>query len=109
MKLRFNKQSLRLRLSAKDLKTFSEQGELHESLNFDTQNQLSYSLLLNKNCENLMANFEGNHIRIFLPQKVGHDWLCSENISLKHTNDSIKILIEKDLPCDHTGKETSHD
>jgi regulator of replication initiation timing len=109
MKLRILSNSLRLRLSQTEIETLKSEHQVSGKTNF-SNSEFIYSLIINDSEENVSAEFENGHLKVKLAKTIAADWIESEQVDIKNTDDSfIKILIEKDFQCLHerTGEDES--
>ncbi len=102
MKLRIKGDSIRLRLNQSEVRQFGSRGKLKEKIHFG-HNVLSYSLE-QKPSGNLEALFNGNHLKVYVPSDIAHNWINSDQTSLKNTitlkaDRALQILVEKDFKC----------
>ena len=107
MKLRIRGNSIRLRLSQQDVRTFGEKGQVKDNIQFGptADDQLSY-VLESADVKKLKSEFSGNTITVFVPVKLGEMWVNSQLVSIEHLdttteNNQVRILVEKDFKCMH--------
>ncbi len=105
MKLRILGNSIRLRLSEEELKTLEENREVVEHLHFPSGTIFIYSLKIAETA-NYKSEFLDNKLSVIIPQAIAYPWLTSKDVSLTEKlplpdSESLKLLIEKDLPCKH--------
>jgi hypothetical protein len=99
MKLRILSNSLRLRLSQTEIGTLKSERQVSGKTNF-SNSEFIYSLIINDSEEDVSAEFENGHLKVKLSKTIAADWIESEQIDIRNTDDSsIKILIEKDFQC----------
>ncbi|MCU0345456.1 MAG: hypothetical protein MUC59_00845 [Saprospiraceae bacterium] len=108
MKIRISGNSLRLRLSQSEVKTFFEVGEVIDGISFGTSPNatLLYVLKRSQDAE-VKATYIHNAITVNVPADIGDTWANSEQeIGIEVTaktpgknGDSLRILIEKDFKC----------
>ena len=113
MKLRFEDNTLRLRLSTEELATFGETGHLvsHVPLAPGPEGTLTYALQRAPDdstaaAETLRVAYLPGHLTVLVPETIAHNWVASEEISLSATirvadATELRILVEKDLGCRH--------
>jgi tryptophanyl-tRNA synthetase len=109
MKLRILSNSLRLRLSQTEIETLKSEHQVSGKTNF-SNSEFIYSLIINDSEEDISAEFENGHLKVKLSKTIAADWIESEQVDIKNTDNSfIKILIEKDFQCLHerTGEDES--
>ncbi len=95
MKLRFRKNSLRLRVNQKEVETLAAGQELVEQIAFPGGATLSY--ILTPAASEKAAEFDGKRIRITAPLQA---WTCADEIGFYfEVAPGLKVAIEKDLEC----------
>ena len=113
MKLRIKGNSLRLRLTKKEVQFFLEKGLVKETIKFGSTafNQMHYSIQKTKK-EIISATYNLNQIAIYIPEPMIIHWATSSEISISHTckineRETLLLLIEKDFKCltIRTGEE----
>ena len=102
MKLRLHGDSVRLRLSRAEMAKLAETGRVEDTLAFAPGRTLSYSL---ETGSALAAEFDGRRISIVVPAAAAKHWMESDEAGIEGTSGSIKVLIEKDFRCLHSGEE----
>jgi len=106
MKLRFDHQSLRLRVKKSDIERLSKDGFIEENVHFP-QGILVYRLETTLHTDALSAEINAHNITVLIPADKAAEWINSENVgiygSLPTTVEKkmLEILIEKDFPCKH--------
>jgi hypothetical protein len=96
MKLRFRKNSLRLRVNQVEVEQLAVGQTLAESVSFAGGAILEY-ILTPSSGPTRSAHFDGKSIRITAPL---HDWVRSPDIGFYfEVEPGLKIAIEKDLEC----------
>ena len=109
MKLRFHRNSLRLRLTPAEVAQLQETGQVQTTTPFPTA-ALTCRLQTTAAPKSINATLEANTIQITVPQQDAHRWATTEQeISLEseipiNTDTTLHILIEKDFQCLH-GKD----
>lgn len=102
MKLRFRKNSLRLRVNQREVETLAAGSMLEERVHFPGGASLAYSLERVSGFEP-NARFEAGTIRVSVPSGEVARWADGDEIGLyfelEATNGKLKIAIEKDLVC----------
>ena len=101
MKLRFRKNSLRLRLNQRETQSLTSGAALVERVWFPGGSEFSYLLLPVQGSAE--ASFQNGVIRIGVPQDQLRDWEGSDSIGvyLEFPTETtpLKVAIEKDLEC----------
>lgn len=97
MKLRFRKNSLRLRVNQRETEMLAAGGELEEQVIFGGGATLAYRLAKTADGTKGTALFDGKAIRVSAPLS---DWTKSEEIGFYfEVEPGLKVAIEKDLEC----------
>jgi hypothetical protein len=100
MKLRFRKNSLRLRVNQHEVEGLAAGALLKEQVVFPGDGHLSYTL---QSSPDARASFDQGVIRIFAPQEEVSEWAKSESIGMYFefpaNGASLRVAIEKDLEC----------
>jgi len=106
MKIRIKGNSLRYRLTKKDVHIFSQHGYIEEVVDFGGQ-ALVYALERN-NLNTLMATFEDNKITVLMPATMAAEWELTERVGFEGINNNLFLLIEKDFKClDNVAEDQS--
>lgn len=111
MKLRIQGNSLRLRLTKTEVKTFCETGKFEQQTIF-LENTLTYRLVKGIH-QDIKASFIDNSMIISISETLAQDWDENERIGFEHlqelTNgETLFLLIEKDFVClDETVEDQS--
>jgi hypothetical protein len=102
VKLRFRKNSLRLRLNQGEVQSFASGDVVTEEVVFPGHARMSYSLRTSRE-DSPQATYEGGHISVLAPEAVVHEWAGGEQIGLYFElpagASALSIAIEKDLEC----------
>lgn len=101
MKLRINKNSVRLRLSQLEVKSIDEKGEVQCELNLGS-GIFRYRLVKQGNV--ITTDYSKDCISIAVPEKVISDWTRTDQVGIDHqitlhNNEVLSVLIEKDFKC----------
>jgi hypothetical protein len=103
MKIRIKGNSVRYRLTKKDVTALTNAGMIEESTSFG-MSTLYYALKAKDNIETLEADFSNNRITLFVPSSFVSGWEknevvgCDAEMQLSAT-DSLYLLLEKDFAC----------
>lgn len=107
MKLRFNGNTMRLRLSKTDVQSVKEGKDLVEKVIFGNgQPDFHYALKLSPQSTNIEATGQANEIAVIVPKHIALDWAESDKVGLYHhpseqQKEALSITIEKDFQCLH--------
>ncbi|MDB5003614.1 MAG: hypothetical protein JWQ34_1839 [Mucilaginibacter sp.] len=106
MKIRIKGNSLRYRLTKKDVEVFSANGYIEETVDFGNQT-LIYALQRN-NLANLLAVFENNKITLLMPDTMATEWELTDRVGFEGLYNELFLLIEKDFKClDNVAEDQS--
>lgn len=112
MKLRIKGNSIRLRLTQTEVKTFSTDGYVAESCTVGPI-QLTYALKSVEMDAPLSASFENNLLVVFMSSKLAGPWYESPEVGYRHlaramAGEDLFLLVEKDFVClDETFEDQS--
>lgn len=112
MKLRFDKNSLRLRVKKSDLQLLSEKNSIHETVHFP-DSSFDYLLSISDHSNEVTARMKGQSIEVTIPSSLAMSWINNDETGIYQTitfgnNHSLDIIIEKDFPCkDQPGEDQS--
>ena len=103
MKLRIRGNSLRIRVSQKELEQIAERGSASDSVRFSATTKLGYRVEVIQGSE-LAADFSGSEIAVRLPQSEVSGWMRPEAVSVSGQQrldggEVLTILVEKDFTC----------
>ena len=98
MKLRINKQSVRIRIDQDDLNTLSSTGSIKEVLGNATLGQFSYTLTTS-NDSDLGLHFNQNSIIVYIPEQFMSEWANSDRVGFDAKFNGVDVLVEKDFKC----------
>ena len=112
MKIRIKGNSVRFRLTRSEVDSFCRTGKIEERTNLNG-GVFSYSVRLDENVRELMAEFHDNTISLLLPEKILGDWDTNDQVGFQNTlrlenGDMLFLLLEKDFAClDNTIEDQS--
>ncbi|RMG24948.1 MAG: hypothetical protein D6730_11730 [Bacteroidetes bacterium] len=106
MKLRIQGNSLRLRLTQKEVQRLQTEGLVEEHLHFGPGQKMSYRLLSQEGLSQVQASFDGACLQVALPQDLARQWTETAQVGISHEQPleeagTLSILIEKDFRCLH--------
>ncbi|MGB5247442.1 MAG: hypothetical protein WBM54_03920 [Woeseia sp.] len=112
MKLRVRGNSLRLRLTQREVKQLVSHGEVVERIEFGIGNSLDYRLGMSETATACHAVLGASGIAVFVPASVASDWAKSDAITIEAAqpladNRFLQLKIEKDFAClvDRPGED----
>src|SRR5829696_1840631 len=103
MKLRIKGNSIRLRLSQREVSDFAQNARVEDSISFGNR-QLTYALIKRNKAKEILASFENDRIEIGVPAAVADEWTQTVQTGFDAEQklsggETLKILIEKDFAC----------
>ena len=106
MKIRIKGNSLRYRLTKRDVELFSKNGYIEEAIDFGNH-MLIYALQQNK-LNNLSVIFENNKITLLMPKGMASEWELTDRVGFEYQYNNLFLLVEKDFKClDNVGEDQS--
>ena len=103
MKLRIKGNSIRLRLSQREVSDFARNARVEDSISFGNR-KLTYALIKLNQAKEILASFENDRIEIGVPAAIADEWTQSEQVGFDagqklSGGETLKILVEKDFAC----------
>ena len=103
MKLRFEKGTVKVRLSLEEIDTLNSERSIVEKLHISNGNGFSYSVQVVDNQESCSMDFGNNSLKICVPITLADKWKNSNQIGIKETietdqGETISLIVEEDLP-----------
>ncbi len=98
MKIRIQGNTVRLRLKKSEIDLFAQKGIVSEKTVFLSNSIFTYTLKSSTEKE-ISTTFDNNNIIVSIPKTIAENWVNSDIVSLKNTNTTPEILIEKDFKC----------
>jgi hypothetical protein len=104
MKLRLRGNSLRLRLTQREVNDLVALGSVEEKTAFGPQALLSYAIALGEGAS-VSASFEAGAIRVTVPLADARAWATSDRVGIEAEQataaegEPLRLLIEKDFAC----------
>jgi hypothetical protein len=110
VKLRIQGNSLRLRLTQKEVAVVRDRGLVESVIEFAPGHSLAYLIEGSPNVETMSTNFDGRAIRVTIPMHQMTDWVESDQVGIEARSDTgVELLIEKDFKCLHRSAEQEPD
>ena len=97
MKLRIKGNSLRYRLTRKDIADLTAAGYLEDQVKFADQ-ALSYAIRIT-NDSDLTSDFKNNTITMFMPKVMLTELNGTDQVGFENNNTGLHLLVEKDFTC----------
>jgi hypothetical protein len=102
MKLRIQRNSLRLRLTQKEVAQLRDRNRVESSIEFGPGRTLAYKLEGSFRDKAVAANFDSKTIHVMVPMQVMREWIESDQVSIEALSQvGAQLLIEKDFQCLH--------
>jgi hypothetical protein len=102
MKLRIQGNSLRLRLTRKEVAQLHDSGRVESSVEFAPGRTLAYALEGSPHATSVTASFDGRAILVVAPTPFITEWAEGDQVSIEGPSQaSVQLLIEKDFQCLH--------
>jgi hypothetical protein len=113
LKLRFEGNSLRLRLSQPEVAQFSKTGYVEETIEFGPGASLCYVLETSSKVTTPHVLYQNGDLRIQVSCAQGREWSTTDQVGISgeqplSNGKHLAILIEKDFKCLH-GEEPDPD
>jgi hypothetical protein len=110
MKLRIQGNSLRLRLTQKEVARVRDGGPVESFIEFSPGHPLAYLLEGSPNAETMSATFDGRAIRVTIPMHQMIEWVESDRVGVEaRSQTGVELLVEKDFQCLHRSVEQEPD
>jgi len=102
MKLRIQGNSLRLRLTRKEVAQLHDSGRVESCIEFAPGQALAYAVEGSPQAVFITARFDGRAIRVTVPAPLMTQWAEGDRVSIEGPSQaSVQLLIEKDFQCLH--------
>lgn len=102
MKLRIQGNSLRLRLTRKEVTELHKCGRVESSIEFAPGRSLAYALESSPHAVSVTAQFDAGSITVTVPKPLMIEWTESDRVSIEGPPQTgVQLLIEKDFQCLH--------
>jgi hypothetical protein len=110
MKLRIQGNSLRLRLTQKEVAQLRDSLCVESFIEFARGRTLVYLLEGSSHAQTVTTTFDGQAVRVVVPIQVMKKWIESDQVSIKTKSPTgVQLLIEKDFQCLHKSDEQDRD
>ena len=101
MKLRIQDNSLRLRLTQKEVARLGDRGSVESAIRFSADCVLNYSVSVMAYTDKVSVRYEGDSICVFLPERMASAWAGNDEVAIEAIDSGVRILVEKDFQCLH--------
>lgn len=103
MKLRLEKELVRLRLLPEEINLLKVKKGISEQISISKENRFHFSLSIVDHGESCIMVFEGNSLMISIPIRIANKWLDTNQVGVKETiatddGETIVLIVEEDLP-----------
>ncbi|MDT7830086.1 hypothetical protein RQM65_15570 [Pricia sp. S334] len=103
MKIRIKGNSVRFRLTKKEVDSVCEKGIFREKTQFN-EAHFVYAVTTSDKHDNLYASFLNQGIILFVPTDLVRDWDASDQVGFYHTQilddgQELDLTLEKDFVC----------
>ena len=110
MKLRIHQNSLRLRLTQKEVAELRCSGRVDAAICFALDRVLSYSIEMHGEAAPMSVTLDESAIRVSIPTAIATRWADSDDVSIEGSQavsekPDLQLLIEKDFQCLHRTAE----
>jgi len=110
MKLRIAGDTLRLRLTQKEVACLGDDAVVECAIRFSPNHELRYSVASSVDALGVSVNYKDDSIRVVLPKAMATAWASSDEITIEGSDPGgVRILVEKDFQCLHKTVETDPD
>ncbi|MGC9951997.1 MAG: hypothetical protein ABSF64_37105 [Bryobacteraceae bacterium] len=110
MKHRIQGNSIRLRLTQKEVALVRNQGLVESHIEFAPGRSLAYLIEGPPNAETMSATFDGRAIRVTIPMYQMTAWAESDQVGIEAQSQAgVQLLVEKDFKCLHRSLEQEPD
>jgi hypothetical protein len=108
MKMRLQGNSVRLRLSKKEVESLAKKGMVEEVIEF-TPNPLVYLIHASRESSQIEASFRNGWVTVSVPWEKAKQWAANDELEMEGICRGISVLIEKDWGCVHEDAEENED
>ena len=110
MKLRIQGNSLRFRLTQKEVACLHDSGRVEAAIRFPPGRDLRYAIATSSHIAEVSVDYECDSISVRLPRAVATAWAESSQVSIVGSRHlSVQVLVEKDFQCLHKPAERDPD
>ncbi|MGN6569558.1 MAG: DUF7009 family protein [Flavipsychrobacter sp.] len=103
MKIRIKGNSVRMRLSRREVERFGKEGYLEEQTMF-VNGAFTYALAQKEKGEELTAGIDGQKVTMYVPEKLAKEWVGTDMVGFNANmplpnGEQLFLLLEKDFKC----------
>jgi hypothetical protein len=103
LKLRIQNNSIRFRLTRKEVDALRDTGRVSAAVSFADGSCLEYSIETSTLTGQLRANYSAGGLAVQIPQATARQWAVTDEVSITGAqpleNGELAILVEKDFAC----------
>jgi hypothetical protein len=103
MKLRVRGNSIRLRLTQREVADLVATGRVEETTSFASGARFGYAITCEKAVTSLAASFRGGVVHVSVPVHEARDWAASDRVGIEAEQPvdggTLRLLVEKDFAC----------
>jgi hypothetical protein len=100
VKLRIQDNSLRFRLTQREVVRLKENGRVEAEVRFTADRALYYSVTSTQDLEKIEIEYTADCVRVLLPGPSVLAWAESDQVSIE-SHGLVQVLVEKDFQCLH--------
>jgi len=101
MKLRIQDNSLRLRLTQKEVALLGDRGSVDSAIHFPGARVLHYGVTARPDTDRISVRYEGDSVCVCLPANLVGKWAKNNETTIEGADGSVQIVVEKDFRCLH--------
>lgn len=109
MKLRIQDDSLRFRLTRREVDALGRGLAVERTVHFRGGRTLRYVVAPETGAPGPQAVFDGDAVRVTVPGEGLKAWAASEEAGIEGNDGSLRILVEKDFQCLHRDTASEPD
>jgi len=109
MKLRIQNNSVRLRLTQKEVAALRDQGIVECAIQFLEGRRLGYSVASPPDATGVSVAWKDDSICVTLPRETVNKWAGSPEITIEGFESGVQVLVEKDFKGLHQPAERDPD
>lgn len=115
MKLRIKGNSIRLRLTKKEVEQFGKEGRVQESVQFgpNPAHHFRYEIMTQAEVDTLDVKYENHVIRVMVPAEQARKWVGTDEVGFEDEINTgshpLHLLVEKDFQCLHRDNSEEPD
>jgi len=108
VKLRIQDNSLRFRLTQREVMGLKEAGQVEAEVRFTADRALHYSVTSRQGLEEIEVEYAADCVRVLLPAPCVLAWAESDEVTIAG-HGRVRVLVEKDFQCLHGPERWDRD